>query len=51
MFGPPTDMVDISALVEWFAQEMQAAQLVFVGATPTGNLPIACQAQADLALL
>jgi dihydroneopterin aldolase len=49
--GPPTDMVDISALVEWFAQEMQAAQLVFVGATPTGNLPIARQAQADLALL
>jgi dihydroneopterin aldolase len=49
--GPSTDMVDISALVEWFAQEMQAVQLVFVGATPTGNLPIACHAQADLALL
>ena len=49
--GPPPEMVDISALVEWFAQEMQAAQLVFVGATPTGNLPIARQAQADLARL
>ena len=49
--GPPTDMVDISALVEWFAQEMQAVQLVFVGANPTGNLPIAFPAQADLARL
>jgi dihydroneopterin aldolase len=49
--GPPTHMVDMPALVEWFAKEMQAAQVVFVGAVPTGELGTAREAQVDQALL
>ena len=49
--GPPTHMVDMPALVEWFAKEMQAVQVVFVGAVPTGELATAREAQVDQALL
>jgi hypothetical protein len=44
-------MVDMPALVEWFAKEMQAVQVVFVGAAPTGELAIAREAQVDQAQL
>ena len=49
--GPPTHMVDMPALVEWFAKEMQAVQVVFVGAAPTGELASAREAQVDQAQL
>jgi dihydroneopterin aldolase len=49
--GPPTHMVDMPALVEWFAKEMQAVQVVFVGAVPTGELAIAREVQVDQAKL
>ncbi|MDT2075174.1 MAG: dihydroneopterin aldolase, partial [Planktomarina sp.] len=45
--GPSTNMANMPLLVEWFAKEMLAAQLVFVGATPTGNLSTAREARAD----
>ena len=45
--GPSTRMVDMAALVEWFAKEIQAAELVFIGATPSGDLSIAREANMD----
>ena len=45
--GPSTNMANMPLLVEWFAKEMLAAQLVFVGATPTGKLSTAREARAD----
>jgi dihydroneopterin aldolase len=49
--GPPLETKDLAVLVEWFAQEIQAVQVVFVGETPTGNLEISREATVDVAIL
>lgn len=49
--GPPLETKDLAVLVEWFAQEIQAVQVVFVGETPTGDLEISREAAVDVAKL
>ena len=47
--GSPMRINEITVLVEWFAKEIQAVQVVFVGETPTGDLDISREVAVDVA--
>ncbi len=47
--GSPMCINEITVLVEWFAKEIQAVQVVFVGETPTGDLDISREVAVDVA--
>ena len=47
--GSPMRINEITVLVEWFAKEIQAVQVVFVGETPTGDMDISREVAVDVA--
>ena len=46
--GPPLETKDLAVLVEWFAEEIQAVEVVFVGEPPSGHLEISREASVDV---